>query len=244
MKISEKILIVIPVRLASTRLPRKPLANIVGKTMIQRVYEQAKKANIGDILIACDGEEIANEVKKFNANFVITDPNLPSGTDRVYEAFKSLKKDYDIIVNLQGDLPAIDPKVIISCINSLSNSAFEISTVASIIQDSKEITNPNVVKIAITQNGRALYFSRSAIPHSKKDFDEYFHHIGIYAYRKSALERFVSLEPSSLEKRESLEQLRAIENDMKIGVSIVDSHPLSVDTAEDLAIITNLISNS
>ena len=241
-----KILTIIPVRLASTRLPNKPLADIVGKSMIQRVYEQALKANLGEVVIACDGEEIANEVKKFGAKFIITDPNLPSGTDRIYAAFKALgQNDFEIIVNLQGDLPNIDPQVIIAAADAALNSDCDISTVASKIKNISEISNPNVVKIAISFKekdlGKALYFSRAAIPHSKKDFDDYYHHIGIYAYKKSALEKFVKLVPSELEKRESLEQLRALENNMNIFVKVVEAHPLSVDTKEDLEIVRKLV---
>lgn len=243
---SKKILTIIPVRLASTRLPNKPLADICGKSMIQRVYEQALSANLGEVLIACDGEEIAAEVKKFGGKFVITDPNLPSGTDRIYAGFKSFGGDFDLIINLQGDLPNIDPQVICAAANAASNPNCDIATVASKIKNFSEITNPNVVKIAIAESGRALYFSRCSIPYSKKssaeNFDEYFHHIGIYAYKKAALEKFVKLSPSRLEQRESLEQLRALENDMRIFVEIVNAHPLSVDTREDLEIVTKLIS--
>ncbi len=242
---TKKILTIIPVRLASTRLPNKPLADICGKTMIHRVYEQAKKANLGEVLIACDGEEIALEAKKIGANFVITDPNLPSGTDRIYAAYKNLGQDFDVIVNLQGDLPNIDPKVISAAANAALENECDIATVASKITNESEITNPNVVKIAIAFKeknlGKALYFSRCPIPYSKTNEADFYHHIGIYAYKKTALEKFVNLEPSTLEKRESLEQLRALENDMKIFVQIVDAHPLSVDTKEDLEIVTKLI---
>lgn len=243
---TEKILIIIPARLASSRLPNKPLADICGKTMIQRVYEQAMAAGLGEVIISCDGEEIAAEVKKIGAKFVITDANLPSGTDRIYAAFKSLKKnDFDVIVNLQGDLPNIDPQVIRAAAEAALNSDCDIATVASKIKNTSEISNPNVVKIAISFTeknlGQALYFSRAPIPFSKNDAADFYHHIGIYAYKKSALEKFVKLAPSMLEKRESLEQLRALENNMKIFVKIVDAHPLSVDTKEDLEIVRNLI---
>lgn len=247
-----KFLIIIPVRLASTRLPGKPLVDILGKSMIQRVYERAKEANLGEIIIACDGEEIASEAKKIGAKFVITDPNLPSGTDRIYAAFKEFSKsensEEEIIINLQGDLPNIDPEVIKAAAEAALRDDCDIATVASKITNRSEISNPNVVKIAIAfkeENlGQALYFSRLAIPFSKEDSADYFHHIGIYAYKKSALEKFVNLSPSSLEQRESLEQLRALENDMKIFVKIVDAHPLSVDTKEDLEIIKSAISQS
>jgi 3-deoxy-manno-octulosonate cytidylyltransferase (CMP-KDO synthetase) len=243
---TNKVLIIIPVRLASTRLPNKPLADICGKSMIQRVYEQAKKADIGEVVIACDGEEIATEVKKFGGKFVITDPNLPSGTDRIYAAYKKFSNaDFDIILNLQGDLPNIDPQVIRDAAKAAQNNNCDIATVASKISDESEISNPNVVKIAIAfkeENlGKALYFSRCPIPYFKTNSADFYHHIGIYAYTKSALEKFVNLEPSELEKRESLEQLRALENDMNIFVKIVKAHPLSVDTKDDLEKVTKLI---
>lgn len=237
----KKVIIIIPARLASTRLPNKPLAIIEGKTMIQRVYEQALKANLGEVIIATDGEKIANEIKKFGGKYILTNPDLQSGTDRIYSAYKLLKEDFDIIVNVQGDLPNIDPNVIKECVNLALENDCDIATVASKISDISEINNPNVVKIALAQNGLALYFSRSPIPFSKNINDDYFHHIGIYAYKKNALEKFINLTPSPLEKRESLEQLRALENGIKIAVKIVNAHPLSVDTKEDLDKVINLI---
>lgn len=249
---TKKFLTIIPVRLASTRLPNKPLANILGKSMIQRVYEQALKADLGKVIIACDGEEIAAEVKKFGGEFVITDPDLPSGTDRIYAAYQKFQnEDFDAIINLQGDLPNIAPHVIKAAAEASLEKDCDIATVASRIINESEITNPNVVKIAISFElskqkdlGRALYFSRCPIPYSKENLVDYFHHIGIYAYKKTALEKFISLKPSALEKRESLEQLRALENDMKIFVKVVDAHPLSVDTKEDLEVVTNVIAKS
>lgn len=246
-KMLKKNLIIIPARLASTRLPNKPLVDILGKSMIRRVYEQATKANLGEVIIACDGKEIAAEAKKIGAKFIITDPNLPSGTDRIYAAFKALKnEDFEVIINLQGDLPNIDPLVIRAAFEAASQKNCDIATVASKIKNQSEISNPNVVKIAISFKekylGQALYFSRAAIPFFKSNDADFYHHIGIYAYKKSALEKFVNLAPSELEKRESLEQLRALENDMKIFVKIVDTHPLSVDTKEDLEVVTKLIS--
>ena len=237
----KKVIIIIPARLASTRLPNKPLAMIEGKTMIQRVYEQALKANLGEVIIAIDGEKIADEIKKFGGKYILTNPDLQSGTDRIYSAYQLLKQDFDIIVNVQGDLPNIDPNVISECVNLALENDCDIATVASKISDISEINNPNVVKIALAQNGLALYFSRSPIPFSKNINDDYFHHIGIYAYKKNALEKFINLTPSPLEKRESLEQLRALENGMKIAVKIVNAHPLSVDTKEDLDKVINLI---
>lgn len=245
-KMKNKVLTIIPVRLASTRLPNKPLVDICGKTMIQRVYEQALAANLGDIVIACDGEEIAAEVKKFGGKFIITDPDLPSGTDRIYAAYKKFYSEgFEVIVNLQGDLPNIDPHVIRAAAKTALDNDCDIATVASRIKNEAEIHNPNVVKIAIAFReedlGQALYFSRSAIPFSKDTAAIYYHHIGIYAYKKTALEKFVNLAPSILERRESLEQLRALENNLKIFVKIVEAHPLSVDTSADLEVVTKLI---
>jgi 3-deoxy-manno-octulosonate cytidylyltransferase (CMP-KDO synthetase) len=241
-----KIIIIIPVRLASTRLPNKPLADIKGQSMLSRVYQQAKKADIGEVLIACDGEEIAAEAKKINAKYIITDPNLASGTDRIFAAFKQYCQkyqdaDFDVIVNLQGDLPTIDPEIIRIAALTAQNNDCDIVSVASKISEISEINNPNIVKIALTFNekndkeiGKALYFSRAPIPFNKDFKSDYFHHIGIYAYKKNALEKFIELPPSALEKTESLEQLRALENEMKILVKIVKTHPQSVDTFDDL----------
>ena len=263
-----KILTIIPARLASARLPNKPLADIEGKTMIVRVYEQAKKANLGEVIVACDSKEIADVITNVGGRVIITDPNLPSGTDRIFSALSQIENNqqFDVIVNLQGDLPVIDPQVIYSAAILALNSDADIATVASIITNEDEINNPNVVKIAIAfmenknpmrrfvadvnpkfdqelnyKMGTALYFSRSAIPYGAQ---EYYHHIGIYAYKRTALEKFVKLKPSDLEKRESLEQLRALENNMKIVVGIVDSHPLSVDTALDLEKVKKFLQNN
>ncbi len=246
---TKKVLTIIPARLASTRLPNKPLVDICGKSMICRVYEQAIAANLGEVLIACDGEEIAAEARKIGAKFVITNPNLPSGTDRVYAAYQNFiqnsQDQFEIILNLQGDLPNIDLQVIRAAADAALNHDCDIATVASKIENEAEIFNPNVVKIAIAfkENnlGQALYFSRCPIPFSKNLGEDFYHHIGIYAYKKTALEKFVNLVPSTLEKRESLEQLRALEHDLKIFVKIVAAHPLSVDTKEDLEVVRKLI---
>jgi len=244
---NNKIAIIIPARLASTRLPNKPLANILGKSMIQRVYEKAVEADLGPVYIACDGDEIANNVSSFGGNFIITNPDLPSGTDRIYAASQAIAQKFDLIINLQGDLPNIDSKVIRAAAEAALKHDCDIATVASKIKNRTEIANPNVVKIAVAfaadNCGEALYFSRSAIPYSKENSGDYFHHIGIYAYKTKALERFVSLKPSALEQRESLEQLRALENGMKIIVKLVDAHPLSVDTQDDLEVVTKIIAS-
>lgn len=228
-------IIIIPSRLGSTRLPNKPLADINGKTMIIRVLEQAKKANITDILVAAAEIEITSEVEKNGFKAVLTNPNHPSGTDRIYEALEKTEGNFDFIVNLQGDLPTIDPQIISDLLNLIKTSNFDIVTAVAEITDEHEKTNPNVVKAVVSwkneTTGKALYFTRATAPHGTEKF---YHHIGIYVYKKAALEKFVKLQPSQLEKAEKLEQLRALENDMTIGVLKVTTIPLGVDTAEDL----------
>jgi len=246
---TNKILIIIPVRLASTRLPNKPLAQINGKTMIERVCLQAQKVKNATILVACDCKEIAQIVQKIGVESVITNPNLPSGTDRIHQAFlhfsQNNKQKFNAIINLQGDLPFISPESIEKLANLIiTQDNCDIATLASIIKDKSQINNNSVVKIAIAnlnladnqKIGTALYFSRCAIPYYAKENlqHNFFHHIGIYGYKPASLEKFVNLPVSSLEIAESLEQLRALENNMKIKVEIIDECPISVDTPQDL----------
>jgi 3-deoxy-manno-octulosonate cytidylyltransferase (CMP-KDO synthetase) len=203
------------------------------------VWQQAIKANIGPVVVACCGEEIASEIRSRGGVAVLTDPDLPKGSDRIYAALQGVEnqEQYNVIINLQGDLPTIDPEVLKSVLAPLNNLNVDIATVAAVISDPSEIQNPNVVKIAIcapdpiTKTGRALYFSRCPIP---SNAPTYYHHIGIYAYRRSALEKFITLPLSSLENSENLEQLRAMEAGMRIEVTIVDTFPLGIDTQEDL----------
>jgi 3-deoxy-manno-octulosonate cytidylyltransferase (CMP-KDO synthetase) len=233
-----KYLTIIPARLASTRLPNKPLADICGKKMIQRVYEQSLKASLGETYIASDSLEVKNLIENIGGKVIMTDPDLPSGTDRIYQALQKIdnKNDFDYIINLQGDLPIIDPKIIEKTANLIDNSSFDIATIAVKINDQKDISDPNIVKVAMANlsdiGGKALYFSRSAIPYSKDG--DFYEHIGIYVYKKSTLEEFVNLPVSNLEKLEKLEQLRALENNMSIGVALTDSKPISIDTEADL----------
>jgi 3-deoxy-manno-octulosonate cytidylyltransferase (CMP-KDO synthetase) len=233
-----KYLTIIPARLASTRLPNKPLSDICGKKMIERVYEQSLKTNLGETYIACDSLEVKNLIENIGGKAIMTDPNLPSGTDRIYQALQQIenKDDFDYIVNLQGDLPIIDPKIIEKTANLIADSIFDITTIAVKINDQKDISDPNIVKVAMANlsdiGGKALYFSRSAIPYSKDG--DFYEHIGIYVYKKSSLEKFVQLPVSNLEKLEKLEQLRALENNMSIGVALADSKPISIDTESDL----------
>lgn len=231
-------LIIIPARLASTRLPNKPLAEIAGKPMILHVLERAIQAGIGPVVVAAADEEIAEVVLRSGGKVVMTDPNLPSGSDRVYAALQQLSKEYDhdIIINLQGDLPLVDPKDICRVLQPLENPSIDIATLIAPICSDFEKTASSVVKVACAFSGngklgRALYFSRATIPWGEGSL---WHHVGIYAYRKASLERFIGLPESPLEKREKLEQLRALEADMKIGCAVIEQAPFGVDTPEDL----------
>ena len=230
-------LILIPARMSSTRLPGKPLADIAGKPMIVHVAERANKANLGRVVVATDHEEVANAVKAHGMEAVMTRPDHQSGSDRIYEALTLLDPDnrFDVIVNVQGDLPTIAPNEIAAALEPLENPETDIATLGAEISVEEEKVNPNVVKIVGSPIGktrlRALYFTRATAPYGKGPL---YHHIGLYAYKRKALQRFVSLQPSYLEKRESLEQLRALEAGMRIDAEIIETVPLGVDTIEDL----------
>lgn len=232
-------IVLIPSRLASTRLPDKPLADIHGQPMIVHCLRRAQEAGFVRVAVACGDAAIAEAVTAAGGEAVLTDPNHPSGSDRIFEALQKLDPNgqHDAVINLQGDLPAIDPKVIAAALKPLADSAIDIATLATPIVDQHEVDDRNVVKAVLSLGpgqtvGRALYFSRRPVPGGEGPL---WHHIGIYAYRRVALERFVSLKPSPLEKRESLEQLRALENGMSIAAAVVDTLPLGVDTPADLA---------
>jgi len=231
-------IVVIPARLASTRLPNKPLCDIAGQTMIERVWRQAMKAGLGPVLVAAADTSIVDVIARAGGNAILTDPALPSGSDRVFAALERIDPEgvYDVVVNLQGDLPALDPAAIRAVADVLNATGSEIATLAAEIHDEREFDNPSVVKPVIAwepggQRGRALYFTRARAPTGEGPL---FHHIGLYAFRRAALARFVSLPPSLLEQREKLEQLRALEAGMHIAVARVDVVPLSVDTPADL----------
>lgn len=231
-------IIVIPARLASTRLPNKPLADIAGQTMIERVWRQAVKAELGPVLVAAAEEAIVDTIVRAGGKAVLTDPALPSGSDRVFAALQAFDSGgvHDVVVNLQGDLPALDPADIRAVAAALAATDCDIATLAAEIDDPADFDNPSVVKPVIAweaggRRGRALYFTRARAPAGEGPL---FHHIGIYAYRRAALARFVALPPSPLERREKLEQLRALEAGMTIAVARVDAVPLSVDTPADL----------
>lgn len=231
-------ILLIPARLASTRLPAKPLADIGGVPMIVRVLRQAEAAGLGPVAVAAGEAEIAAAVKAAGGQAVLTDPDLPSGSDRIHAALEKLDpgRRHDVVINLQGDLPALDPAQIRAVAAALADSGADIATLAAQITDPSERDNPSVVKAVVAwdkdaKRGRALYFTRAMAPAGEGPL---FHHVGIYAYRRDALTRFVGLPPSPLEIREKLEQLRALEANMSIAVARVDSVPLSVDTQADL----------
>jgi len=231
-------LIVIPARMASSRLPGKPLALIGDAPMIVQVWRRAVEAKAGRVVVAAAEPEIADAVKAAGGEAVLTNPDHPSGSDRVWEAVQAVDPDgkSPAVVNLQGDLPTLEPQLIRDCVNLLAQGAADITTLAAAITDPAERTNPNVTKAVISMadgmsHGRALYFTRATAPSGEGPL---FHHIGIYAYRREALEQFVALPPSPLELRERLEQLRALEAGMRIDVAVVETVPLGVDTPEDL----------
>lgn len=230
--------VLIPARMASTRLPGKPLADIAGASMIVHVFRRAVEADVGRVAVACAEAEIAAAVTAAGGEAVLTRADHPSGSDRIFEALQRLDPagTCDAVVNLQGDLPTIDPAALRAVLRPLADPAVDIATLVAPIAEARERDDPNVVKAVVSLGdgasvGRAVYFSRAAVPWGDGPC---FHHIGIYAYRRSALERFVALPPGILEQRERLEQLRALENGMRIDAAVVDLVPFGVDTPEDL----------
>ncbi|MBF0094672.1 MAG: 3-deoxy-manno-octulosonate cytidylyltransferase [Alphaproteobacteria bacterium] len=258
-------IVVIPARMASTRLPGKPLADIHGAPMIVQVWRRAMEAAVGPVLVACAEREIADAVERAGGEAVLTRPDHPSGSDRVFEAVQAHDPDgrFDVVVNVQGDLPTLDPAVIRAALSPVARPEVDIATLVARIGAPGEATDPNVVKAVVAfpsgegvafpsgegvafpsgegvafpsgegavAVGRALYFSRATVPAGDGPL---FHHIGLYAYRREALGRFVALPPGVLELRERLEQLRALENGMRIDAALVDTVPLGVDTPADL----------
>ena len=219
--------------MSATRLPGKPLADIHGTPMIAHVVRRAQEADIGPVAVAAAEAEVVAAAEAAGARAVLTDPDLPSGSDRIMAALAALDpaRAHDVVVNVQGDLPTIAPAAIRASLGPLDDPAVDISTLVSEIVDEAERTNPNVVKAVLAESGRALYFTRATAPTGEGPL---WHHIGLYAYRRAALERFVALPPSPLERRERLEQLRALEAGMTIAAAIVDDVPLGVDGPEDL----------
>jgi 3-deoxy-manno-octulosonate cytidylyltransferase (CMP-KDO synthetase) len=234
---SDTTIIIIPARMASTRLPGKPLADIAGEPMIVHVLRRALAAKIGEAVVATDSEAVAAAVEKSGGRAIMTRTDHISGSDRIYEALEALDPEHRIgvVVNVQGDLPTLDPADIRAALKPLSDAQVDIATLAAVITDPAERSNPNVVKVSgsVLAAGRfrAVTFTRA----NATGADPHYHHIGLYAYRRAALQRFVKLPPSANEQREKLEQLRALDAGMRIDVAIVKSVPLGVDTPQELA---------
>jgi 3-deoxy-manno-octulosonate cytidylyltransferase (CMP-KDO synthetase) len=234
---ADDVLILIPARMAATRLPGKPLADIAGEPMIVHVVRRAEEAALGPVVVATDSESIAAAVEKAGGRAVMTRADHPSGSDRIYEALEALDPEGRVqtVINVQGDLPTLVPAALRAALAALADPSVAIATLAAEIRRPEERDNPNVVKVVGSPVGpnrlRALYFTRATAPWGAGPL---YHHIGLYAYRRAALVQFVQLSPSPLEKRERLEQLRALEAGMRIDVAIVDTVPLGVDTPEDL----------
>ena len=230
-------LVLIPARMASTRLPGKVLADIAGLPMVVQVAKRAQEADLGRVVVATDSHQVLNAVQAHGFEAVITGADHQSGSDRIYEALQLLdpQGEVEFVVNVQGDLPTIEAKTVRAALEALQMPQTDIATLAVEITDEEEKTNPHVVKVVgspLAENRlRALYFTRATAPYGDGPL---YHHIGLYAYRRDALSRFVGLGPSPLEKREKLEQLRALEAGMRIDVAIVDSIPLGVDPPADL----------
>ena len=249
MKTANNPIVIIPARMASSRLPDKPLADICGLPMIVQVWKRAIEADVGPVVVACAEQEIVDAMQAAGGTAVLTDPNHPSGSDRIFEALELFDPTakYDCIINVQGDLPTLDPQNIIDALDVLREGPdVDISTLITEIIRPEEKTNPNVVKAVVglskdQHTGRALYFSRATTPANEGPL---YHHIGLYAYRREALSRFVKLQPGVLEQREKLEQLRALENGMRIDARLVDTVPLGVDTPHDLERAREILSTT
>jgi 3-deoxy-manno-octulosonate cytidylyltransferase (CMP-KDO synthetase) len=236
----ENPIVLIPARLAATRLPGKPLADIGGVPMIVHVWRRAMAAEIGPVVVACGDPAIADAVEAAGGRAVMTDPRHPTGSDRIHEAVSLLDPDrtHDAVVNVQGDLPLLDPAVVRVAIGGLADAEFDIATLAAVIEDDAALTDTSVNKVVAgfadpTRPARALYFSKAIVPWGE---GPHYEHIGLYAYRRAALERFVGLPRGVLEERERLEQLRALEAGMHIAVSLIEGARLGVqvDTPADL----------
>lgn len=237
-----KIIGIIPARYNSTRFPGKPLADIDGKTMIQRVYEQAKKvAAISKVIVATDDERIFDHVKTFDGEVIMTSTTHHSGTDRCGEVINILNEDFDVVINIQGDEPFIQPQQLEKLITAFKDSEVEIATLAIKLDDNEKLFDPNIVKVVLSSDNNALYFSRNPIPFSRNMENEnwinansYYKHLGIYAFRKNIIQKIVQLDQTPLEKAESLEQLRWLENGYKIKIVETDIDSVGIDTPEDL----------
>ena len=234
----DKVLVVIPARMSASRLPDKPLADIAGAPMIVHVWRRASEADVGRVVVATDAAEIADAVEAAGGEAAMTRADHPSGSDRVHEVVSRLDPDgaLDAVINVQGDLPTLEPHLISDCLRPLQDPSVDIATLAAEITEADERDNPNVVKVVTggpdeSRIMRAHYFTRATAPYGDGPL---YHHIGLYTFRRPALDRFIALPPSPLERREKLEQLRAIEAGMRIDVALVDTVPLGVDTPADL----------
>ena len=230
-------IILIPARMASSRLPGKPLADIAGEPMIVHVLRRAQAAKIGETVVATDSEAVVAAVEKANGRAIMTRADHASGSDRIYEALAALDPERRIgtVVNVQGDLPTIDPADIRAALGPLSDPQVDIATIAAIIADPADRTNPNVVKVSGSTVSPGRFRGTTFTRADATGSGPHYHHIGLYAYRRAALERFVKLPPSANEQRDRLEQLRALDAGMRIDVAVVKSVPLGVDTPEELA---------
>ncbi len=227
-------IIVIPARMAATRLPGKPLADIHGKPMIVHVWERAKAAGIGPVVVAAGDQVICDVIGGLGGTCILTDPAIPKGSDRIHVALKEIDPEgkHDVVVNMQGDQPTIEPRLLKVLLGPLANPDVDVATLVAPFDENVE--DPNIVKVVMSdmgdQAGRCLYFSRRAVPHG----GPYFYHLGLYAYRRQALDRYAELPRGRLELSEDLEQLRCLEAGLRYDATIVDTAPISVDTAEDL----------
>jgi 3-deoxy-manno-octulosonate cytidylyltransferase (CMP-KDO synthetase) len=230
-------IVLIPARMNATRLPGKPLADIHGAPMIVHVLRRATEADVGPVWVATDDPRVREAVASAGGNAIMTRSDHPSGSDRIFEALSAVDADgvHDVVINIQGDLPTIECSVVRACLAPLAERAVDIATLATPITREQEKDDPNVVKVIATEldptRFRALYFTRARAPWGEGPL---LHHIGLYAYRRDSLRRFVASSPSPLERREKLEQLRALEAGMRIDVALVDTAPLGVDAPEDL----------
>ncbi len=229
-------LVLIPARLAATRLPGKPLLDIQGTPMIVHVVRRAQAAKIGDVVVATDSEPVLAAVEKAGGRAVMTRADHPSGSDRIHEALMDIDPERRIrtVVNVQGDLPTIDPADIKAALGPLNDPAVDIATLAAVIRDEAELTNPNVVKAIGREVAPGRLHAKTFTRANATGPGPHYHHIGLYAYRRAALEKFVTLPPSENEKREKLEQLRALDAGMRIDVAVVKTVPLGVDAPDDL----------
>ena len=237
-----KVVGIIPARYGSSRFPGKPLAMIKGKTMIQRVCEQAWKSKLDAVVVATDDIRIADEVLKFGGKYVMTDPRHQSGTDRCCEALEILEEFYDAVINIQGDEPFIDPQNIDLLVDMISRDDTQLASLVKRVDDEEELFSSNKVKVVMDKSGNALYFSRNPIPYMRNVDREkwlkkgrFFQHLGIYAYKAEALRQIATMQPTALELAESLEQLRWLENGLSIRMAVVEAGSLAIDSPADLA---------